>query len=202
MSTKSRFMLSLLMLLVGFLPACSHPPKFVAPEIEPPTDLIPGYVPDGFELVSGFKLPGKIPFPATSDGGDVFRIAGMDPTNLKSPKGNEIQGVYYQGNEHLILITKSYFPEGTLDLWRSTYEASGPKPCECEWLKLRPNSEHFPTRLVEIQEERTIDGTRVAILKGPLGQITVFIRGNYLVTVESGISLDDNLKVVASLLEN
>jgi len=202
MSTKSRFMLSLLMLLVGFLTACSHPAKFVAPEIEPPADLIPGYAPDGFELVSGFKLPGKIPFPATSDRGDVFRIARMDPINLKSPKGNDIQGVYYQGKEHLILITKSYFPEGTLDLWRSTYEASGPKPCECEWPNLRPNSEQFPTRLVEIQEEHTIEGTRVAILLGPLGQITVFVRGDYLLAVESGISLDENLKVVASLLEN
>jgi hypothetical protein len=200
MSNKSRFMLSLLMLLVGLLAACSQPPKFVAPEIEPPADLIPGYVPDGFELVSGFKLSGKIPFPATSERGDVFRIASMDPINLKSPKGNDIQGVYYQGKEHLILITKSYFPQGTLDLWRSSHEASGPKPCECEWLNLRPNAEHFPTRLVELQEERTIGGTRVAILQGPLGQTTVFVRGDYLLTVESGISLEENLKVVASLI--
>lgn len=202
MRTKSRSMLFLLMLLVGLLPACSHPAKFVAPEIEPPADLIPSYAPDGFELVTGFKLPGKIPFPATSDRGDVFRIAGMDPINLKSPKGNDIQGVYYQGKEHLILITKSYFPQGTLDLWRSTFEASGPEPCECEWPKLRPNAEYFSTRLVEIQEERTVNGTHVAILKGPLGQTTVFVRGDYLLTVESGIALDENLKIVASLIEN
>jgi hypothetical protein len=201
MIAKSRFMLSLLMLLVGILPACSPRKRLVVPEIKPPGDLIPGYVPDGFELVSGYKLPGKVPYPATSDSDKVFRFVRMQPINLKSPVGNDIQGVYYQSKELLILISKSYFPEGTLDLWRTNYEAFGPKPCECGWADLHLNSEHLPSRFVQIQEERTIGGVRIAVLKGPMGWITVFVRGDYLLTVESGISIEENLKIVASLLE-
>jgi len=190
------------MLLVGILPACSQPQKFVAPEIGPPADLIPDYVPGGVTLGGGYQLSGKDIFRAISGGEDVPQFARMNDFNLKSPKGNDIQGVYYQGKDHLILISKSYYPEGTLELWRTAYEASSPKPCECECVKLRLNTIPFPPRIAEFQEERTIDGRRVAILKGPLGWITVFVRGDYLLTVESGISLEENLKIVASLLED
>ena len=203
MNIKCKFAIPFLMLLACILPACRPNPKFVAPETDPPADLIPGYVPGGFELVSGFQLPGKVIFPATSDGDDISDFLRIRDFNPKSPNENAIQGVYYQGKDHLILISKSYFPEGNLDLWRTAYEASRPKPCECAGFPgLRLDTETFPVRIYEIQEERTIGETRVAILKGPLGWITVFVRGDDLLTVESGISLEENLKIVASLLEN
>lgn len=200
MYTKCKFTISLLILLGCLLTACSHKAKFVAPEIEPPADLIPGYVPKGFELVSGFQLPRETTLPATFNGDDVSQFARILIFDLKSPNGNDLQGVYYQGKEHLILITKSHFPDGTLDLWRAAYEASWPKPCGCSDLP-RLDAIPIPARLIEIQEERTIGETRVAILKRPLGWITVFVRGDYLLTVESGISLEENLKIVASLMD-
>lgn len=205
MSTKFKFTMLLLMLPVYLLAACNQPPKFVAPEIDPPANLIPGYVPEEFELVSGFQLAGEVPWPVSSEADEAIFVERLGKrfnfANLKSPNGNDIQGVYYQGKEHMLLITKSYFPKGTLDLWRSTYEASWPIPCECDCFDLRLDAASPQFRIVKIQEERTIDGVRVAILKGPLGWTTVFVRGEYLLTVESGISLEENLKVVASLVK-
>ena len=106
------------------------------------------------------------------------------------------------------MITKSHFSDGTLDLWRTAYETSQPVLFDCACADLRLFPEGFPARVAEVQEERAIGGTRVAILKGPGGWITVFVRGDYLLTVESGlpleddgISLEENLKIVASLLE-
>jgi hypothetical protein len=204
MITNYKFSIFLLMLFGCLLAACSHPPKFVAPEIDPPADLIPGYVPEGFDLISGFQLSGTFPWPVTSNADEAIFVEHLGKRSLfadiKSPNGNDIQGVYYQSKEHRILITKSYFPKGTLDLWRTTYEASQPKPCECECINLRLDAVSLPPRIADIQEERTIDGVQVAILKGPLGWTSVFVRGEYLITVESGISLDENMKVVASLL--
>jgi len=205
MSTKLNFTMLLLMMLGCLLAACSRPPQFVAPEIDSPTDLIPSYVPEGFEHVSGFQLTGEPPLREAFDDDEELFVERLGKrftfANIKSPSGNDIQGVYYQGKEHRLLITKSYFPEGTLDLWRTTYEASWPKPFECECVELRLAALNLPPRITEIQEERTIDGVQVVILKGPLGWITVFVRGDYLLTVESGISLEENLKIVASLLE-
>jgi len=202
MKNRSKYAIPMLVVLVWFLAACSHSPKFVAPEIEPPADLIPGYVPEGFELGGGYQIPGERLFPAIPVGDDIanfLRIRGFD---LKSPNGNDILGVYYQGKDHLILISKSYFPKGSLDVWRAAYEASQPKPCECECAGLRLAHELFPVRLVQLQEVRTVEGTEVAILKGPMGWTTAFVRGDNLLTVESGISLEENLKIVASLLES
>jgi len=206
MKNKSKFAYPWLVVPACILGACSCSPKFVAPEIEPPADLIPGYVPEGFKLVSGFQLNGEVNFPIATDGNEVaffLRLREGNPFfELKSPKGNDILGVYYQGKDQLILISKSYYPEGSLDLWLAAYEASLPKPCECECPGfLRLDAIPFHGRLTEMQEIRTIDGTRVAILKGPLGWTTVFVRGDYLLTVESRISLDENLKIVASLLD-
>ncbi len=204
MSTLFKFKMLVLLALGFLLAACSQSPKLVAPEIDPPTDLIPGYVPKGFELISGFQLSGTIPWPIASDAGEVSMpgLLGekLNFANFKSPDGNDIQGVYYQGKENLLLITKSYFPKGTLDLWMTTYEASWSRPCECGCFDLRLDGLSLPTRMAELQEERTIDGVQVAILKGPQGWTTVLVRGEYLITVESGISLEENLKVVASLL--
>jgi hypothetical protein len=206
MYTQYKFAITLLMLLACILSACGSRTKFVAPEIDPPADLIPGYVPEGFELVSGFQLTGEVTLPEFSNGdedGFFGHLLEDDPFfDVKSPNGNDIQGVYYQGKDHLILISKSFFPEGTLDLWRTAYEESWPKPCECAGFP-RLDPEAFPVRFYnDLQEERTIGKTSVAILKGPLGWITVFIRGDHLLTVESGISLEENLKIVASLLDN
>jgi hypothetical protein len=46
------FFLTLALLLA----ACGSRVKISVPEIDPPSDLIPGYVPKGFELGSGFKI--------------------------------------------------------------------------------------------------------------------------------------------------
>jgi hypothetical protein len=46
-----------------------------------------------------------------------------------------------------------------------------------------------------------VDGIPVAILSKPEGWLTVFVRAGDLLTVEGAISLDDNLKIVSSLLE-
>jgi len=207
MFTKLKFVVPLFIFLVIFLAACDIGPKFVAPEIDPPAELIPGYVPEGYTLDSGFQLTTDI-FPHDIALGDMGRMVGRmklgDITfNVKSPTGNVIQGVYYKGKEHIILITRSYFPEGSLDDWLAFYEESQPKPCECDCPGLlRLDAFPLPDRFEQLQEERTIDGTRVAILDGPLGWTTVFVRGDYLLTVESEISLDENLKIVASLMND
>lgn len=207
MFTKLKSILPFFILLVVVLVACNTGLKFDAPEIDPPTDLIPGYVPDGYELISGFQISGDN---ALSDetlgdlGGLVDRFkAGDHFFSVKSPAGNVIQGVYYKGKEHLILVSKSYFPEGTLDDWLAAYEESQPKPCECDCPGfVRLETVPFPTRFDEFQEERTIEGTRVVILNGPLGWTTIFVRGDYLLAVESTISLEENLKIVASLIND
>jgi hypothetical protein len=174
--------------------------KYVAPEIDPPADLIPGYMPEGYDLISGFQLSTHNTLPEFS-GGDENGMPGLDHFfDVKSPMGNVIQGVYYQGKQNLILVTKAYFPGGTLDDWLAAYEKSQPEPCDCGGF-LRLDAFPLPSRFDELQEERTIDGTRVAILKGPLGWTTVFVRGDYLLAVESGISLEENLKIVTSLLK-
>jgi hypothetical protein len=207
MFTKIKSTLPLFIFLVIILAACDTGPKFVAPEIDPPADLIPGYVPEGYTLTSGFQLTTDI-FSADIALGDTGRMVGRmmlgDITfNLKSPTGNVVQGIYYKGKQHLILITKSYFPDKSLDDWLAVYEESQPKPCECDCPGLlRLDAFPLPSRFDEFQEERTIYGTRVAILHGPLGWTTVFVRGDYLLTVESGISLDENLKIVASLMND
>ncbi|MFH1524936.1 MAG: hypothetical protein ABIF04_08220 [Chloroflexota bacterium] len=207
MNHKPKIIIPLFVVLVCILTACGSRPKFTAPEIKPPADLIPGYVPEGFMLVSGFQLAGKVILTITSDNGDVSSFARMRDFDLKSPNGNDIQGVYYQSEDQSILITKSYFPGGNLDLWRTKYESYS-QPCKCECIDLRLGDIPLPARFTEIQEERTIGDSHIAVLKGLNGWITVFVRGDYLLTVESGlpleksgITLEENLKIVASLLE-
>ncbi len=192
-------------LLAALLAGCGRYMKFIAPQIEPPTDLIPSYVPEGFELVSGFQLTtGKVPLSAILGVTEVGLIESLGRKlisfDLKSPDGNDIQGVYYQSKDQILLISKSYFPEASLDLWRAAFEASQTKPCDCDCAILRLDAVPLPSRLHEIWDERTINSTSVIVLKGPLGWTTVFVRGDYLLAVESGISLDENLKVVSSLL--
>ncbi len=55
--------LTLVACLLALLTACSSKGKFhfIAPENEPPADLQPAYLPEGFELVSGFKITGTTP---------------------------------------------------------------------------------------------------------------------------------------------
>jgi hypothetical protein len=197
-------LISFLFLLVAYvLTACGSERKFVAPEIEPPADLIPAYVPKGYKIVSGFQISGEDSFPVDvfGDGALGGLIKGGNTFfDLKSPNGNDIQGVYYQGRDHLILIAKSYFPGGTLALWRTKYDASRFELNDCECSILRRPPKLFPSRFNEVQEELTIGKTQVIVLKGPSGWTTVFVRGDYLLTVESGISLEENLKIVSSLL--
>jgi hypothetical protein len=206
MATKLKFSIPLVVVLVALLSSCGTRLKFVAPKIESPVDLIPGYVPRGFKLISGFQLPGELTSLrfSTSDEACFLgdRVRDLPFFEVKSPVGNIIQGVYYQAKDSLILITKSYFPKGDLDQWLDAYQAAQPKPCECDCKILCClNPSPLLGRLIQLQEMRTIDGTQVAILEGPRGWTTVFVRGDYLLSVESGISLEENLKIVASLLE-
>jgi hypothetical protein len=202
MKPLSKFTLVLSILLATMLSACSQSPKFVAPEIDPPQDLIPGYVPDGFELVSGFQLPGDIIQASIVWGQEVSRTMRLKPFELKSPLGNDILGVYYQGDEHMLLISRSEYPDGSLELFLDGYAASIPEPCQCECLEVRLNGDFIPDRFIELKETRTIAGTEVAIYEGPQGWTTVFVQEDELLAVESGISLEENLKIVESLLEN
>jgi hypothetical protein len=199
------------LLLAALLASCGSRARFVAPEIDPPSDLIPGYVPKGFELGSGFKVE-------TSDMAREFIVSDERGNSicggnlldsffdLKSPANNDLLGVYYESDEQLIMISKSYYPGGSLDLWQSTYEASFAKNCDCDCdcgcgcLDI-VISGPVPLRVAEFREVRTINGTRVAILKNPEGWVTVFVRGEYLIAVESDVSLEENLKVVESLLQ-
>jgi hypothetical protein len=205
MDTKQKFLIPILILITFFLAACDTQMKFTAPETDPPADLIPSYVPEGFNLVSGFQLSAEFIMPEFTGGDEIGlngRLLNGDHfLGIKSPAGDVIQGVYYQGKQYLILITKSNFPNGTIDDWLALNEERQFKPCDCDCAGfVRLGELTFPTRFEEPQEERTIDGTRVAIFKGPLGWLTVFVRGEYLLTVESEISLEENLKIVTSLI--
>jgi hypothetical protein len=190
MKPLPKFTLILSILLATVLSACSQSPKFVAPEIDPPQDLIPGYIPDGFELVSGFQLPGDIIQGTIVWGQQVARTVRLKPFELKSPLGDDIQGVYYQGDDQLLLISKSAYQDGTLELFLEGYAASTPHPCQCECLEIRLDDDFIVGRFIELKETRAIAGT------------TVFVREDELLAVESGISLEENLKVVESLLNN
>jgi hypothetical protein len=208
MKTQSKRSLFWLILLVFILTACSHGPKFSAPEIDPPSDLIPSYVPEGFELVSGFKIdPADFKVRFDADNGE--QRVPWEPelvghyTSIFSPAGNEALGVYYQSKDQIILITKSYFPDGSLELWRTNYEKITAQDCDCDCCCPQIGLAigiPLPLRAAEIQEERTINGTTVAILKSLGGWITVFVRGDYLLAVDSSISIEENLKIVSSLL--
>ena len=225
MITRSKFVPVLLVLLAFAISACGvkSKTKFVAPEIKPPADLIPAYLPDGFKLFQGFQvLAGEAKarlFP--DDSRDCPRQTIVQRAvcclelpdlffGLKSPASNEILGISYQNGDQLLLITKSYFPGGSLDLWRTNFE-KGKKDntqdcncncgcCPCRFFFAGPLP--FPFRHGEIQEVRTVGETQVAIVdQGLMGMNAVFVRGDYLLTVESNLPLEEVLKIVESLLQ-
>ena len=214
--TKSTLQVLFLLLLATALAACSSDAKFVAPEIDPPADLIPGYVPEGFKLIKGYQIKPEdfeaqyFSHDPEDCGEDTRIICGLDLSgsflDLKSPAGHDILGLHYQDGDSLLLITKSFYPGGSLELWRTANEASYDEypDCECDCVQFVMDMPlpPLPLRFAEIREVRTVGETQVAVMDGPLGLITVFIRGDYQLTVESGISLEENLKVVASLLGN
>lgn len=216
MNRKIKFVLPLFTMLVFTLSACGPKTKFVAPEIEPPADLIPGYVPEGFELIKGYQISvGDFEasrfFTDAEDCDEDTSLAcalGLSDSffDLQSPAGNDILGIHYQDGDSLLLVTKSYYPGGSLDIWRAAYEASyeGNPECNCNCFQFALDIPlpPIPLHFAEIQDVRTVGETQVAVLDGPLGLTTVFMRGDHLITVESDISLSENLKVVASLLEN
>ncbi|MGD8814044.1 MAG: hypothetical protein PVI78_06165 [Anaerolineales bacterium] len=203
---KSSAILAIVLLMLG-VTACGRVSGFIAPEIEPPEDLIPAYIPEGFELISGFMIAGDPSVTESSADDRLSGDGGRIKIMLRSPSGEDVVGVHYQGEDQLILITRSPYPDGTLDLWKSAYEAQFIEPlgCDCPGLwqreTLRSHDEGIRSRLQKIQETRIIHGIPVAILETAEGWITVFIRGDDLLTVESGIDLAENLKIVASLLD-
>jgi len=212
MYTKSKLTILLFVLLACSLAACGSKNRFVAPEIDPPADLIPDYVPEGYELMSGFQI--KVSnFNARlaifeGDNRIVYGTPIIVPFfEFKSPAGNELMGVYYQNKDRLLLITKSYFPDGSLDEWQETFDASHEDPCDCDCncgcpcLQLAFDPP-FPSRGAEVQEIRTVGNTQVAVLQNPNGWVTIFVRDEYLIAVEGDLSLEENLKIVASLLNN
>lgn len=202
MNTFHKVTIALLILLATMLSACSQSPRFVAPEIDPPQDLIPVYVPDGFDLVSGFKLPGDFMQTSVLWGQETSRTLRLKLFDLKSPLGNDVLGVYYDGDEHLLLISKSEYPGGSLEHFLNSYQDSFADPCMCDCLEIRLNNDFPGDRFIQLKETRTIAGTEVAIFEAPIGMTAVFVKEDALLTVESGISLEEIVKVVESLLEN
>lgn len=207
MKTKLIFAVTLLFLLASIMAGCHSRPEFTAPEIDPPDDLIPGYLPEGFDLFSGYQLSSDFAmgeFAVTENSGVVNRLKFGDYfATKKSPAGNVIQGVYYQGKGNFINISKSYYPGGTLDDWLAKYEKAETElgVCDCAGI-IQIGALPFPLRFEQFKEQRSIEDTPVAILEGVQGWSTFFVRGDYLLTVESGISLDENLKIVASLIND
>jgi hypothetical protein len=185
---------------------CSPGVQFVAPEIEPPADLIPGYVPEGFELVSGFELMTEaVRGPLEGSGQDargIFPAGLVGPLEAaRSPSGNSIQGIQYRHGDSLLLITKSAFPGGDLDLWIEALQRAGPHGlanCECATQAL-PGTIRLP-QPVQIVAELDVDGTPVAMVDGLRGRLTVFVRGDDLLTIQAAISQEETLKIVESLL--
>lgn len=208
---KTKF--PLLVLLVPLLAACggSHR-QFSAPEIDPPVDLIPAYVPEGYELVAGFEievgdLSGR--FVAIGDDGRIFCGADLilPLFVIKSPAGNDILGVYYEDDEDgLLLITKSSFPGGSLESWQAAYEAAYADDCDCDCdcdccLAIAVDAP-FPVRAAEIREIRTVGDTQVAVLDSELGgTVAVFVRDGHLIAVDGDLLPEEHLRIIASLLE-
>jgi hypothetical protein len=217
MKPRHTFVPTLFIFLAFALSACGSGAKFVAPEIEPPPDLIPSYVPEGFELVKGYELEGlgelRSAFAADDCGETRRQACGLDLAgsffNLQSPAGNDILGVHYQDGDHLLLITRSYFPGGSLDLWRASFEGGddcgGECECDCQCccglMAVILDQAPLPLRLWEVSDVTEVAGTQVAILEpGFFTSTTVFMRGETLLTVQGDLPLQENLKVVASLL--
>jgi hypothetical protein len=188
------------------LAACTPGVVFVAPEIDPPTDLIPEYVPKGFELVSGFQIqPREARFDPKEDSEGqrcVFPVGGkIDPGIVQSPSGNTVQGVQYRNGETILLITKSEFPGGSLDLWREAVEGGGldgEESCGCATEASFPRI--GPPRAVEILQEHLVKGVRVAVVNWLERRMLVFVRGDNFIAVQGGISLEEALKIIESLL--
>jgi hypothetical protein len=215
---KTKFpLLVLFVLLVPLLAACGGQERhFSAPEIDPPSDLIPGYIPEGYEMVAGFEIEvsdmsGR--FLATGDDGRVFCGEGLIIPFfvIKSPAGNDLLGVYYEDDDDgLLLISKSSFPGGTLEAWRTNYEEAVSAPCEsdcdcdcccCNCIAFAIDGWPIPLR-AEILETRTVGDTQVAVLESEFdGLITVFVRDGYLIAVEGDLPLEEHLRIIESLLE-
>jgi len=213
MKIRTSFQFSLPVLLAVLLTACSQQaPKLIAPEIAPPADLIPAYVPDGFELIKGYQLQvgefkvREIPADAGNDGEGLRVACNLDRSgmffDLQSPVGNDIQGIHYQSEDKLLLITRSSYPDGSLDLWLSAYEPTenSSSDCNCDCITSVVGFP-APLRRAEIKEVQTVGDTQVAVLERWGGWITIFVRDEYLLTVESSIPLEENLRIVESLLE-
>jgi hypothetical protein len=213
--TQSIVQVLFFLLLVPLLAACGSHRQFVVPEIDPPSDLIPGYVPDGFKLVKGYQIkPEEFEasrfFAGAEDCNEDTRLVcglGLSDSffDLQSPAGNDILGLHYQDGDNLLLVTKSYYPGGSLDLWRAAYEASykDDLDCGCNCFQFAMNMPFppLPLRFAEIQEVHTVGETQVAVLDGPLGLIAVFMRGDYLVSVEGDLTSEELLRIVESLLQ-
>jgi hypothetical protein len=194
----------ILILFPVFLGGCGSQVEFIAPPIDPPADLIPGYVPEGFVLISGFQMEpdeSLMRFINRDVGDRVLceEKISLELFNFKSPLGEKIQGVHYQNGDKLLLITRSYFPSGTLKQWQERLENPPATHCECDSIRLGVDG-WLPFRNFHIEELRTIGNTQVAILSGGVGTLTIFIRGDDLIVVEGGIDLEENLRVVESLL--
>ncbi len=214
--TKSILQVLSFLLLATLLASCGNRTKFVAPEIAPPSDLIPAYVPEGFELIKGYQIKvgdfeGSRVL-AVAEGRDEDRriICDLDLPgsffNLQSPAGNDILGVHYQDGDSLLLITKSSYPGGSLDGWQATFEGDDEGDCDCDCgcccMVITIDPLPFPHGKVEITEVRSVGETQVAIVDhGLIGATAVFMRGDHLLTVQGDISLEETLKVVESLLQ-
>ena len=210
---KSKVFVNLVFLLslssAILLASCSSTTKLVAPEVEPPADLIPAYLPDGYKLVKGYQLsaiPSERWFDADQPPGDdpMVRVAQamgkpVDVLNLYNPAGKDVFGVQFQKGEKHLLITKASYPGGSMDLWLSTYagSTSSNQSGEMSCPPMIIPSLDFRDKLTEV---RTLQNSQVAILQGPLGWKAVFVKGDDLLTVQGDISLEEILKIAESLI--
>jgi hypothetical protein len=177
----------ILLLLVLPLTACGAGSKDIIPTQEPPKDMVPGYLPVGFEYDKSIEL--------------IFSVEdGREPSPLFSPSGNSTTLVHYiKGDEHLC-IHKSIFPDGSLEKWLEIFQDVSIDNCEC-FPRRSGDSTNLSNRLPKIVEKQTIEGIEVQILEGPIGWMSVYVKDNVLMIVEGTIPLEENLKVVTSLLK-
>lgn len=139
------------------------------PYLEAPENLVPSYIPDGYDLLGSF----------------VYAISELDFAELGtlySPTGSDITVVDFSNEDQPEPIRISYadFPNGTLEEWEAN-------------------------NIIGMfgQEIQLINDTEVSTIGVTGGEFSMatFIHNDQLITIEGSISLEENLKIVISILE-
>lgn len=187
MNIKNNYLLAgvIMSLVMIIFAGCTSKAESTPAYQEPPKEMIPGYIPDGFELDSSHEMS--------------FDKDGRDPSSYHSPLGNSIMSLHYENGDEIICINASDFPGGTLESWLEIYQSTPFDDCEC--LPRRGGEElSISNRSPEIVEEQMIGDTPVVVLEGPIGWAVAFVHNDQFWLVEGTVSLKELLKVVESLL--